>query len=94
MVRGVNEAASGRPLFLLAILFSGSFSWVSIFIAHLMELPTPFISYHVTALALAGGLLFGLGAAFNNGCGVSTISKLGWRDCHIDAYWNLSGKTY
>jgi len=76
MVRGVNEAASGRPLFLFAILFSGSFAWISILFAQSMELSIPFISYRVTALALAGGLLFGLGAAFNHGCGVSTISKL------------------
>ena len=76
MVRGVNEAAAGQPLFLLAILFSGAFAWVSILIAYLMELPIPFISYDVTILAVVGGLLFGLGAAFNNGCGVSTISRL------------------
>ncbi|MEE8056266.1 MAG: YeeE/YedE thiosulfate transporter family protein [Pseudomonadales bacterium] len=76
MVRGVNEAASGKPLFLLAIVFSGAFAWVSVLIARLLELPVPFISYEITAMAVAGGLLFGLGAAFNNGCGVSTISKL------------------
>lgn len=76
MVRGVNEAITGKPLFLLAILFSGAFAWVSILIAHLMENPIPFISFDVTILAVIGGLLFGLGAAFNNGCGVSTISKL------------------
>lgn len=76
MVRGVNEASSGKPLFLLAILFSGSFAWVSVLIAELMGLPVPFISYEVSVWAFIGGLLFGLGAAFNNGCGVSTISKL------------------
>lgn len=76
MVRGVNEAVSGKPLFLLAILFSGAFSWASILIAHLINHPVPFVSYDVTVLAAIGGLLFGLGAAFNSGCGVSTISKL------------------
>lgn len=76
MVRGVNEAVSGKPLFLLAILFSGVFAWVSILIAHVLDIPIPFISYDVSILAVIGGFLFGLGAAFNNGCGVSTISRL------------------
>ena len=76
MVRGVNEAVNGRPLFLLAVVFSGSFTWVAALIAPVMEIPVPFISYEVTFLALAGGILFGFGAAFNNGCGVSTVSKL------------------
>ncbi|MEH6550641.1 MAG: YeeE/YedE thiosulfate transporter family protein [Pseudomonadales bacterium] len=76
MVRGVNEAASGKPLFLLAILFSGAFSWVSLLWAHFFDLTAPFSSFEATWFALAGGLLFGVGAALNNGCGVSTISKL------------------
>ena len=76
LVRGVAEAAAGKPLFLLAILLSGTFAWVSVLIAHLFDLSIPFISYKVTTMAIIGGLLFGLGAAFNNGCGVSTISKL------------------
>ena len=76
MVRGVNEAVAGKPLFLLAILLSGSFAWVSVLIATIFDLPIPFSSYNITILAVFGGLLFGLGAAFNGGCGVSTISKL------------------
>jgi len=76
LVRGVNETLSGKPLFLLAILFSGTFSWISFLSAQSMELRTPFISYEVTVYSVIGGLMFGCGAAFNNGCGVSTISKL------------------
>lgn len=76
MVRGVNETLSGKPLFLLAILFSGTFSWISFLTAQSMELVAPIISYEVTVYSVIGGLLFGCGAAFNNGCGVSTISKL------------------
>ncbi|MEH6626558.1 MAG: YeeE/YedE thiosulfate transporter family protein [Motiliproteus sp.] len=76
MVRGVNEAVTGKPLFLLAILFSGVFSWVSVLSAQLLDLPIPFASYEVGLWAVFGGFLFGLGAALNNGCGVSTISKL------------------
>jgi hypothetical protein len=76
LVRGVNEATNGKPLFLMAILLSGVLSWVSVIIAYYIDIPVPFISYQVSLWAVAGGLLFGLGAAFNNGCGVSTISRL------------------
>lgn len=76
LVRGVNEAASGKPLFLLAIMCSGAFAWVSLWVADFMGLSLPFISYESTLFSMLGGFLFGLGAAFNQGCGVSTISKL------------------
>lgn len=76
MVRGVNEASAGKPLFLLAILFCGTFSWISVLIAQWYDLQTPFISHGLGINPILGGLLFGTGAAFNNGCDVSTISKL------------------
>ena len=76
LVRGVREASSGKPLFLMAILFSGVLSWVSVLIAYYFDMPIPFISYEFSLWAVVGGVLFGLGAAFNNGCGVSTISRL------------------
>ncbi len=76
MVRGVGEAVSGKPLFLMAILLSGTFAWVSMSIAEFYGLRTPFISYGIGTASILGGFLFGAGAAFNNGCGVSTISKL------------------
>ncbi|MCL1060697.1 YeeE/YedE family protein [Shewanella benthica] len=76
LVRGVNEALAGKPIFLLSILTSGSLAWVSILIGDYAGIAIPFISYEYSFLALIGGLLFGIGAAFNTGCGVSTISKL------------------
>lgn len=76
MVRGVNEAVSGKPMFLFAILFSGVLAWLSILIAYYFDIQTPFISYQFSLWAVFGGLLFGLGVAVNNGCGVSTISRL------------------
>ena len=76
MVRGVSEAASGKPLFLMAILLSGTFVCASMFVAQFYGLRTPFISHGFGAVSVMGGLLFGAGAAFNDGCGVSTISKL------------------
>ncbi|WP_064791371.1 YeeE/YedE thiosulfate transporter family protein [Shewanella woodyi] len=76
MVRGVNQAADGKPMFLLAILFSGVLSWISILVGYYFDIQTPFISYEFSLWALFGGFLFGFGAAVNNGCGVSTISRL------------------
>jgi len=76
LVRGVNEALGGKPNFLLAIVFSGSLSWIALLAAEAAQIPSPFSSTPVSFQSLIGGFLFGLGAAFNNGCGVSTISKL------------------
>ena len=76
LVRGVNEALSGKPLFLLAILCSGSFAWLTISLADWLDLSLMFVSNQFSLFAVLGGFLFGLGAVFNNGCGVSTISKL------------------
>lgn len=76
LVRGLSEALSGKPLFLLAILFSGAFAWLTIALADWIGMPPAFISFQFSIFAVIGGFLFGLGAVFNDGCGVSTISKL------------------
>ncbi len=81
MVRGVNEAfllgkGKCKPQFLLAILLSGSLAWIAYLLALFLDLPLNLKSYSFSLLAALGGLLFGIGAAFNAGCGVSTISKL------------------
>lgn len=76
LVRGVNEAKQGQPMFLLAILCSGSFSWLAIGVAESINLPHPLVSSDISIYPAVGGFIFGLGAVFNHGCGVSTISKL------------------
>jgi uncharacterized membrane protein YedE/YeeE len=75
MVRGVKEAVSGKPVFLISILFSGSFVWLAIGIANLMGHPVVPIAQLPTVSTVFGGLIFGFGAAYNGGCGVSTISR-------------------
>ncbi|MFA0086366.1 YeeE/YedE thiosulfate transporter family protein [Vibrio sp. 10N.261.51.F12] len=75
MVRGVKEATNGKPIFLISILLSGSFVWLAIGAAYLLGQPVRLDSYFPTLLSAVGGLIFGLGAAFNGGCGVSTISR-------------------
>lgn len=76
MVRGVNEAAKGKPMFLFAILLSGTFAWLAMLIVYFSSGESVFISYQASWFSVFGGFLFGLGAAVNSGCGVSTISRL------------------
>jgi uncharacterized membrane protein YedE/YeeE len=76
MVRGVNEWKAGEPEFLLAIILSGSFGWVAILISYAFNFPLSMQANAVNAWFVFGGILFGIGASFNQGCGVSTLSKL------------------
>ncbi len=76
MVRGVNECKEGKPEFLMAILFSGAFAWVATLYSSYFGVPQQFRTYDVNVWFVIGGIIFGFGTAFNNGCGVSTLSKL------------------
>jgi hypothetical protein len=76
MVRGVNELKQGNPAFLLAILLSGTLSWVATLYAFYFDIPVHLKVYSANIWIAVGGILFGLGAAFNQGCGVSTLSKI------------------
>lgn len=76
MVRGVNELKSGKPEFLIAILLSGVLAWVAILFSSFMEMTSSFKTHEIDIIFAIGGVLFGFGAAFNQGCGVSTLSKL------------------
>lgn len=85
LVRGVNQALDRHPQFLLSILLSGAFGWVSLLLAEVMQVKAPFHSYSLAWTALLGGVLFGVGAAINVGCGVSTLSKLSRGDTRMMA---------
>ena len=76
MVRGVKEWKSGKPEFLIAILFSGVLAWVATLYSSYAGVPQQFRTYDVNVWFIIGGIIFGFGTAFNNGCGVSTLSKL------------------
>ena len=76
MVRGVNEWKNGKPQFLLAILFSGTLAWIAMLYSAYIDSPTQFRIYETNTWFVLGGLIFGFGTAFNQGCGVSTLSKL------------------
>jgi len=76
MVRGVNECKKGKPEFLIAIIFSGVLSWVAMVFTSFVDIPSNFKIFEINIWFAIGGLLFGFGTAFNQGCGVSTLGKL------------------
>ncbi|PSU36038.1 YeeE/YedE thiosulfate transporter family protein [Photobacterium lutimaris] len=76
MVRGVHELIARRPAFLLAIVCCGFWYWLIVPITGKDWVPFLANRFDGTVHFLLGGLLFGLGAALNKGCSISTISKL------------------
>ena len=76
MVRGVNEFKGGKPEFLMALLLSGVLAWIAMIYASYFDIQTQFKTYEANHWFAIGGLIFGFGTAFNQGCGVSTLSKL------------------
>ena len=83
MARGVNECRNGKPEFLLAVLLSGVLAWVAVLYSSYFKLPSHFTAYQADVWFALGGLIFGLGTAFNQGCGVSTLSKLARGDSRM-----------
>lgn len=76
MVRGIYEWKAGNKEFLLAILFSGVLAWVAAISSYFFNIPFHVKTYAMSGWFLFGGFVFGLGAAFNNGCGISTLNRL------------------
>ena len=82
MVRGVSDWIRGRRLRLTAILMAGF--WIYLF--------TPLIEYHnhsfLTVYAFhwfipLGGFMFGIGAAINGACSISTATRLASGDLRM-----------
>ncbi len=76
MVRGVNEFNRGKPEFLMALLLSGVLAWIAMIYASYFDIQPQFKTYEANQWFAIGGVIFGFGTAFNQGCGVSTLSKL------------------
>jgi hypothetical protein len=85
MVRGVKEWKAGNKEFLLAILFSGILAWVAALFSYYADIPLNFRTYQISGWFLFGGFIFGIGTAFNQGCGVSTLGKLARGDSKMIA---------
>lgn len=77
-VRAVAEVMSSRTMFMLASIGKSAL-WVialALPVLWLMPARAGFTGWELSAAALAGGLLFGFGAAINGGCAYSTMSRL------------------
>lgn len=74
---------NGRPALIIAISVCGFAFWLlSPF--HFNNQSTAGIPrYNANSLFFVGGLLFGLGAGFNQGCSVSTLTRLAGRDLRM-----------
>lgn len=82
MVRGVSDWLKGRRLRLTAIIMAGF--WIYLF--------TPLIDYHNQSFLAVypfhwsiplGGIVFGLGAAINGACSISTATRLSSGDLRM-----------
>lgn len=83
LVRAVNEWRVGRPTLILAILLSGAWLWVAIFVAERSGIDLTIHRYMPNTLFALGGFVFGVGCAINRSCGLSTISELSRGDLHM-----------
>jgi len=76
LVRGVREWSRGQPEVLLSILCCGVLAWVVAAIAPYVGGKIPFLVFEPGPWFAIGGFMFGLGTAFNQGCSISTLSRL------------------
>ncbi|MEP4890971.1 MAG: YeeE/YedE thiosulfate transporter family protein [Aliiglaciecola sp.] len=81
----MNEWKAGNKEFLLAILFSGVLAWVAAYFSDLFAVKFNFWTHSLSAWFVLGGLIFGLGAALNKSCGISTLSRLARGDSRMFA---------
>jgi uncharacterized membrane protein YedE/YeeE len=78
-VRAVAEVISARTGFMLASIGKSALWVVALTVPFLWLVPTAASDiggWQLTATALAGGLVFGFGAAINGGCAYSTMTRL------------------
>lgn len=78
-VRAVAEIVSARTGFMLASIGKSALWVIALTVPFLWLVPAATAGINgwpITLSALAGGLLFGIGAAINGGCAYSTMSRL------------------
>ena len=76
LVNSVRLALKRRFSLLFATLLSGSFSWISISIGQQSGLSDVNVAYGPNFWIALGGFMFGIGAAFNHACTLSTLYRL------------------
>lgn len=85
MVKGVSAMMNARPALLIAISVCGFAFWLLSPIHFNEQTSAGIPRYDANSLFFLGGLLFGLGAGFNQGCSVSTLTRLAGRDLRMFA---------
>ncbi len=85
-VAAVAEVMSSRTAFVF-LSFLKVVLWVvlvnELLVLWMPELARPTTAYPINLMALVGGLLFGVGAAVNDGCSFSIISKIAQGNLHV-----------
>lgn len=84
MVRGVSDWIRGRRLRLTAILMAGF--WIYLFTPLIQPQNVSFLAVYPFHWTIPlGGLMFGLGAALNGACSISTATRLASGDLRMIA---------
>ena len=81
LVRGIGDWSKGRRLRLIAILLSGF--GVYLYVPLMSPNSSVLMGYESDWSFFLGGLLFGLGAAANGACSISTATRLSSGDSHM-----------
>jgi len=82
MVRGVSDWMRGRRLRLTAIVMAGF--WIYLFTPLIAYYDRPFLNVYAFHWTIPlGGLIFGVGAAINGACSISTATRLGSGDLRM-----------
>ena len=77
MVKAVAElATSRRPFLLLSFAKTSAWSFLAIFLAGWLGAESTFQHWPMSWLAVAGGIIFGIGAGVNGGCVFSTLTRV------------------
>lgn len=83
MVKAVERLRSGRPGLLVVILSCGLWFWLASPLLTGTPLGHTLTRYAATWPFALGGVLFGLAAAFNQGCTISTLTALSRGQYHM-----------
>jgi hypothetical protein len=82
MVRGVSDWMRGRRLRLTAIVMAGF--WIYLFTPLIAYYDRPFMNVYAFHWTIPlGGLIFGVGAAINGACSISTATRLASGDLRM-----------
>jgi len=76
LVKGVILARSKQPFFLIAILLSGTWAWVALFIADAADIKHHYQVFTWQSTFIIGGFIFGIGSTINGSCSVGTMNQL------------------